>query len=124
MTRSFTVRPERTPRSELFKTSGPITMGLGACYLLGPVFFRHFTKLCAPTSLMQEEFFLSEQLKSIGQMLYYDTRFVITHHDHATTGQLPGRRHWQISRDAYRVYKRYLALSPAERAESIASGLS
>jgi GT2 family glycosyltransferase len=122
MTRSFTVRPERASRSELFKTSGPIGMGYGACYLLGPVFFRHFAKLCAPTFMMSEEFFLSEQLKSIGQMPYYDPRFVITHHDHTTTDQLPGRRHWQISRDAHRVYKRYLAMTVEEQASFIAAG--
>lgn len=122
ITKNFTARPERMPRSELFKTPGPITMGYGACYLLGPVFFRHFSKLCAPTFMMEEEFFLSEQLLSIGQMPYYDTRFVITHHDHASMDQLPGRRHWQISRDAHRVYKYYLALSPGDQAAFIASG--
>jgi hypothetical protein len=74
--------------------------------------------------MMQEEFFLSEQLKSIGQVPYYDTRFVITHHDHAATDQVPGRHYWRISRDAYRVNKRYLALSPVERAEFIASASS
>jgi len=123
VTGSFSVRPERAPRSDLFKMPGPIMIGFGACYLLGPVFFRHFTRLCGPTFLMAEEFFLSEQLKTIGQMPYYDPRFVITHHDHATTDQLPRRRHWQISRDGYRVYKRYLAMSREEQTSFIAAGI-
>jgi GT2 family glycosyltransferase len=122
ITRRFTVRPELTPKNELFKTSGPIRMGFGAAYVLGPVFFRHFSRLCAPTFMMQEEFFLSEQLNSIGQLPYYDSRFVIYHHDHATTDRLPGRLHWQISRDAHRVYKHYLAMSPQEQARFIAAG--
>ena len=121
ITRRFTVRPELAPGSEFFKTPGPIKLGLGACYLLGPVFFRHFGGLCAPTFMMQEEFFLSEQLKLIGQVPYYDPRFVVTHFDHASTDELPGRHYWQISREAHLVNKRYLSLPAAKQAEFITS---
>ena len=65
---------------------------------------------------MQEEFFLFEQLKTIGQMTYYDPRFVVRHRHHSTMGQLPSRRHWAVARDAHLVYKRYLNMTPAERA--------
>ena len=95
-------------------------MGYGACYLLGPLFFRHFDCLCAPTFLMQEEFFLSEQLKFIGQMTYYDPRFVVQHVGHATMHRVPSRRHWGFSRDAYRTYKCYLGLSREEQCRLIA----
>ena len=74
--------------------------------------------------MMQEEFFLAEQLKHIGQMPYYDPRFVVTHFDHAATHQLPGRHYWQISREAHRVSKHYLSLPAAEQAEFIASATS
>jgi GT2 family glycosyltransferase len=122
ITRQFTVREERAPDSKLYETPGPIEMGLGACYLLGPVFLRHFSRLWAPTFMMQEELFLYEQLKAIGQMTYYDPRFVVLHHDHATTDGLPSRRYWQIARDAHRVYKRYLRMSRAEQLSLIAAG--
>jgi GT2 family glycosyltransferase len=72
--------------------------------------------------MMQEEFFLYEQLRAIGQVTYYDPRFVVIHHDHATTDKLPGRRYWKIEREAHRVYKRYLRLPPAERLSLIAAG--
>jgi len=117
------MRPERTPTSELWKKPGPILMGIGAAYLLGPLFFRHFTQLCAPTFLMAEEAFLTEQLKTIGQLPYYDPRFVITHHDHATMDKLPGRHVWEISRDGYRIHRRYLAMSTAEQARFIAANI-
>jgi len=70
--------------------------------------------------MMQEEFFLCEQ-QAIGQMTYYDPRFVVMHHDDATTDELPGRRYWKISRDAHRVYKQYLGMSLAERLSLIAA---
>jgi GT2 family glycosyltransferase len=117
------LRPERAPTSELYKRPGPILMGIGACYLLGPRFFEHFDRLCAPTFLMAEEAFLSEQLKTIGQMPYYDPRFTLVHHDHATMARLPGRRVWEISRDGYHIYRRYLAMSIDDRARFIAAQL-
>ena len=120
--RPLTVRKENVPGTDLYKRPGPIEQGYGACYLLGPCFFRHFGRLFAPTFMMQEEFFLYEQLRSIGQLTYYDPRFVVGHHGHATVDQMPSRSRWKISRDAHRVYKNYLALSPAERLRMIEAG--
>jgi GT2 family glycosyltransferase len=111
----FAVRDENSRDGQLYRTPGPIEQGYGACYMLGPVFFKHFSRLCAPTFLMQEEFFLYEQLKGIGQMTYYDPRFVVYHHGRATMDRLPSLRHWKISQDAHRVYKRYLAMTPSEK---------
>jgi GT2 family glycosyltransferase len=122
VTRRFTVRPENAPDSELHRTPGPIEQGYGACYLLGPMFFRHFSQLSAPTFLMQEEYFLFEQLKTIGQMTYYDPRFVVHHQGHATMDRLPSRRHWTISRESHRTYNRYRAMSPDEQLSFIMAG--
>jgi GT2 family glycosyltransferase len=120
--RRFTVREENDPASQLYRTGGPIEQGYGACYLLGPAFFRRFEKLCAPTFLMQEEFFLGEQLKLIGQRTFYEPGLVVLHHGHATTDRLPGRRQWAIGREAHRVYKRYLRLGPEERRRMVSEG--
>jgi GT2 family glycosyltransferase len=122
ITKRFTVREENASGNELYKTAGPVEQGYGACYLLGPVFFRHFGQLWAPTFLMHEEFFLYEQLKRIGQLTYYDPRFVVHHHGHATTDTLPSRRQWKISQEAHRLYKRYLAMSPSEQLTLITAG--
>ena len=122
LTRRFTVRAENDPASALYRQAGPIEQGYGACYLIGPAFFRHFARFAAPTFMMQEEFFLYEQLKSIGQLTWYDPRFVVRHHGHATTERLPGRRMWRIARDAHLVYQRYLGLSPEARRLMIDDG--
>ena len=119
LTSGFTSRKETRPGNDFHLTPGPIAMGLGACYVLGPIFFDHYASLFAPTFLMNEEFFLAEQLKAIGQMIYYDPRFVVIHHDHATMDLVPSRRYWSISRDAHRIYKRYLGLPQSEREEII-----
>ena len=121
ISRSFTIRPENAAGSDLHLTPGPIEQGYGACYILGPVFFRHFAALCAPTFLLHEEFFLYEQLLAIGQMTYYDPRFVVRHRHHSTTGVLPNRRLWALGRDAHRMYKQYLGLTPAERIRFLAA---
>jgi GT2 family glycosyltransferase len=119
MTRPLTVREENSSASRLHLTAGPIEQGYGACYILGPKFFAHFGGLCAPTFLMQEEFFLGEQLRAIGQLTYYDPRFTVRHLHHATMGTVPSRRHWELSRASHRVYKRYLAMSVEQRRDFI-----
>ncbi|HMC56743.1 MAG TPA: glycosyltransferase [Gemmatimonadaceae bacterium] len=121
-TKRFTIRPENAPESQLHRTSGPIEQGYGACYLLGPKFFAHFSRLAAPTFLMQEEYFLYEQLLTIGQLTYYEPRFVVQHRGHATMDSLPTRRHWEIGRDAHRVYKRFRSLPMNERRAFLTNG--
>lgn len=115
LTKRFTARPETRPGHDLHLTPGPIILGLGACYILTPVFFRHFDALYAPTFLMQEELFLTEQLKLVGQKVYYDPQFVVHHHGAATTDMLPSRLMWKFSKDAHRVYKRFFAMSGSEQ---------
>jgi GT2 family glycosyltransferase len=122
LTKRFTAREETLVGHGLHSKPGPILLGFGACYILGPIFFRNFDRLYAPTFMMEEEFFLAEQLTSIGQATYYDPRFVVFHHDHATTDLLPSRRHWTICREAHLIYKRYLKMSPIERRAAIARG--
>lgn len=119
--RRMTVREENAAGGTLWRTAGPVEQGYGACYLIGPAFFRHFTGLYAPTFLMQEEYFLFEQLRTIGQLTWYDPRFVVHHVGHATMGSIPSRRHWDISRDAHRVYKDFFRRSDDERRRLISS---
>ena len=92
----------------LHQEAGPIIEGYGACYVLTPVFFRYYEELWAPTFLMGEEFFLSKQIQQIGQQIYYEPSIVVQHLDHATTGEVPSRKMWEISRDSHRVYREYL----------------
>ena len=121
LTRRWTVREENAADSTLHRREGPVEQGYGACYLLGPAFFRHFEGFYAPTFLMQEEYFLSEQLGTIGQRTWYDPRFVVRHVGHATMGTLPGRRHWAISREAHRAYKDFFRRPLDERRRIIAA---
>lgn len=111
----MTARKENARSSRLHRTPGPIEQGYGACYLLGPLFFRHFRELWAPTFLGQEEYFLSEQLKTVGQKVYYEPRFMVTHQTHATIGRWLNRRAWECARESYQIYKRYAGMSAAER---------
>jgi hypothetical protein len=91
-----------------YNKPGLIYQGYGACYILGPIFFKHFKRLWAPTFLMGEEFFLSEQLNSIGYKFFYDPSIHVWHHDHASMGRLPGRQLWKISRASHAVYRQFV----------------
>lgn len=103
ITKRFTDRSDE----KQFEIAQPINQGYGACYILGPLFFEHFSLLWAPTFLMGEEFFLSKQLDEKGMKVYYDPAIKVNHHDHATMGKLPGKKLWKISRDSHRIYRQY-----------------
>lgn len=90
-----------------FNQAQLINQGYGACYILGPIFFKKFQLLWAPTFLMGEEFFLSKQLEKEGMKVYYEPLFKVNHHDHATMGKLPSKTLWNISKDSHKIYIKY-----------------
>jgi GT2 family glycosyltransferase len=101
--RRFTGRKDH----HFHRERGPIAQGYGACYLIGPAFFRHYLGLWAPTLLMQEEYFLYRQLQEIGQEMFYEPDIVVRHHGHASIGAVPSRKIWGISRESHLVFRAF-----------------
>lgn len=104
VTRSMTERRDE----QQYQTAQPIYQGHGSCYLIGPKFFRHFQELWAPTFLMGEEFFLSQQLSGQGMQTWYDPAVQLTHRCHGSLASLPGRNTWEFARTAHKVYRKYV----------------
>ncbi|MGB6055997.1 MAG: glycosyltransferase [Burkholderiaceae bacterium] len=95
---------------EQWQVAQPIYQGHGSCYVLGPRFFRQFKEFWAPTFMMSEEFFLSKQLKEVGEQVWYEPKIRIIHHWHGALEQLPSRRRWEMARDAHREYRKYIKI--------------
>lgn len=91
-----------------WQVAQPIYQGHGSCYLLTPRFFAQFTELWSPTFMMSEEFFLSRQLKQVGEQVYYEPRIRVRHHWHGSLQKVPGRRRWEMERAAHREYRKYV----------------
>ncbi len=106
LTKRFTYRHDE----ESWQIPQAIYQGHGSCYILGPIFFRHFEELWAPTFLMGEEFFLTKQLTDKGLNVYYEPGITVVHHWHATIDQMPSRKMWEMSRQAHRVYRKYVKI--------------
>lgn len=104
ITHSFTDRKDE----QQFKIAQEIYQGYGACYILGPVFFKNFKKLWAPSFIMHEEYFLAEQLYSKGYKTYYEPSIIVHHHCHSATKELLRKKRWELSRDAHRLCKKYI----------------
>ena len=102
LTKRFTERKDY----QYHEVAGPIEQGYGACYILGPCFFRNFERLWAPTFLMGEEAFLAAQLKQKELGFYYAPVFKVYHHDHATVSKLPSKQLWGMTRDSHEAYRR------------------
>lgn len=101
-------RLSERPDEQEWETSRSIYQGHGSCYLLTPRFFAHFSELWAPTFMMSEEYFLSKQLKDIGEQVYYTPHIRVTHLWHGSLDQIPSRRRWDMARDAHREYRKYV----------------
>ena len=106
VTKRFTDRKDE----EQFETAQIIYQGYGACYILGPLFFKHFDDLWAPTFLMGEEYFLSKQLESKNLHLYYEPSIIVNHHFHSATAKVPSKKLWEVARQSHKVYRRYVKI--------------
>jgi glycosyltransferase involved in cell wall biosynthesis len=106
LSRRWTDRPDEASHM----VAQEVYQGHGACYVLGPVFFRHFEELWAPSFLMHEEYFLSKQLSDKGMRVYYEPSIKVEHHWHATMAKVPGKKVWEAARDAHRIYRQYVKI--------------
>lgn len=93
-----------------FNIAQTIYQGYGACYILGPLFFKYFNLLWAPTFLMGEEFFISKQLSDKNFKIYYEPTIIVRHYEHASVSSVPSKKFWKISRDAHKVYRSYIKI--------------
>ncbi|HVB58975.1 MAG TPA: glycosyltransferase, partial [Candidatus Acidoferrales bacterium] len=106
LSRSFTDRPDENHHD----VAQEIYQGYGACYVLGPVFFRHFEELWAPTFLMHEEYFLSKQLSDDGLSVYYEPSIKVLHRCHGAIGAITGRKAWETARSAQKIYRQHVRI--------------
>ncbi|SFX67881.1 Glycosyltransferase, GT2 family [Pseudomonas sp. NFR02] len=87
---------------------GYVHMGIGACYVLLPSFFKKFKQLDNKVFLYGEEAILAGQLENGGGKMYYDPDLLVHHMESATLSKLPSRKTYGFARESYPVYKKYL----------------
>jgi GT2 family glycosyltransferase len=103
-TKKFTDRNDERE----FKVAQTIWQGYGACYILGPLFFENFDQLWAPSFLMGEEFFLSQQMENKNMKIFYDPDFVVIHQEHASVSKIPKKKLWEFSRESHEIYRKFV----------------
>lgn len=108
-------RATRRGDADLWQVAQPIYQGHGSCYLLTPKFFSQFESFWAPTFMMAEEFFLSLQLKKVGEKVFYSPEIRITHHWHGSLQDVPSRSLWNMARDAHREYRKHVKVFKGTR---------
>lgn len=85
-----------------------IHMGIGACYILTPSFFRHFSILPDLVFLYGEEALLAAQVLSVGGKTYYDSTLRVHHAESATLSKVPKRTSYEFGKKSYKIYRKYL----------------
>jgi len=83
----------------------------GSFFILGRAFFERGGTVDVGTFLFGEELLLAEQARRLAVPVRYEPALRVLHMEHATTGFLKNRRHYEASREAVR---RYLALRRQE----------
>lgn len=90
------------------KNSQYIHMGIGACYILRPVFFQHIKKLDDRIFLGGEEALLAGQLAKTPGKIYYDSSLIVHHAEGVSFSKMSTRWRYEISKKSYSIYKEYL----------------
>lgn len=85
-----------------------IKRGIGACYVLSPNFFEHFTKLDDRVFMWGEEALLSNQVESVGGITLYDPTIKIVHHESASVKSIESKKKYYMVKESYNIYKKYL----------------
>ena len=100
-----------------------IAQGHGSCYVLSPAFSQVFVGLWMPTFLFFEEYFLSRQLDSVGELTHYDPRIKVVHKGGSTMARVPEGFLWREGKRSFSEYRRLQPIFGAPRDISIADSL-
>ena len=85
-----------------------IHMGIGACYVLTPAFFKSFPRLDDSVFLYGEEALLAGQVMSVNGKTFYDVDLVVRHAESATLSKYPSRTTYGYMKKSYPIYRKYL----------------
>jgi GT2 family glycosyltransferase len=83
-------------------------MGVGACYVLTPEFFRQFKTLRYFFFLYGEEAYIADQIHSAGGLLLFDPDLRVDHAESAALSKVPNRTAYEYARKGYPDYRRLL----------------
>ena len=101
------VRPVKSSPSQP-KEGCEMHMGVGACYVLTPEFFKHFKTLNYPFFLFGEEAYISEQIHSADGILWFDPNLRVDHAESAALSKVLNRKAYEFSREGYPNYRKLL----------------
>lgn len=87
---------------------GYIHMGIGACYILMPSFFKKFSELDNKVFLYGEEAYLAGQLMSVNAKIFYEPEAIAHHEESATLARVASKTKYGYMKSSYHDYKKYL----------------
>jgi GT2 family glycosyltransferase len=89
----------------LAASARPIHMGIGACYVLTPDFFRSYAQLDSRIFMYGEEALLAGQVSAAGGVTYYEPNLRVRHLESATVTRLPSQRAYEYARASFPIYR-------------------
>lgn len=83
-------------------------MGIGACYVLTPAYFKHYSQLDDSVFLYGEEALLAGQVMSVNGRTFYDADLIVNHAESAAISKLPTRLIYKFRKNSYPHIRKYL----------------
>jgi len=83
------------------ETETYIYMGIGACYVLTPNFFRKFDKLREDVFLWSEEALLAGQIAEVNGTMLYCPNLVVHHAENTSVKKIPSRKTYEMARESF-----------------------
>lgn len=85
-----------------------IKRGIGACYILTPMFFKYYDRLDDSVFMWGEEVLLSHQVEQADGLTVYDPSLKIIHYESATVSHMPSKVKYNMIKKSYKIYRKYL----------------
>jgi len=85
-----------------------IRMGIGACYVLTPNFFKYFDLLNNEVFMWGEEAVFANQIESVMGEVMYIPDLKVFHEESVTVKNLNSKKRFYMVKDSYKKYKKYL----------------
>ncbi len=85
-----------------------IYMGIGACYILTPRFFEHYSLLDESVFLWGEEALLANQVMKAKGKTLYEPNLTVFHFESASVSRISSKKSWEMQRKSFPMYEKYL----------------
>jgi len=90
------------------KEKREIVLGVGACFVLTPNYFKLFSNLPEDVFLFGEEALVADRISQHSGLILFDPSLNVRHEEHSTVGKMPSLKYWKIQKESSKIFLKSL----------------